>query len=367
MDKVTTKTHRFTNPLYLESGRIIEPYELVYETYGELNEERSNVIVITHALSGSHHAAGFYEGDKKPGWWDSLIGAGKGVDTDRYFVICVNVIGSCFGSTGPMSSMYPSHKPYRFRFPVVSVRDMVRAQKILFGTLGIDRVKAIIGGSMGGMQALVFAVDYPNFAEHVIPLATTHATRPSVIAFNKIMSEAIRNDPSFCKGEYDPKSIQESGCVGLSVARMLGFMHYLSPSALERKFGRNYVQNDGLYELFGRFEVERYLEYNGYNFPKYFDPLSYLYIIKAISIFDLSFGFDSLKEALKRVKSRLHLIAFSGDTMFFSHELKEIKEAMDAIGSGNLCDFYEVQSDYGHDSFLVEVERYEDYIREILR
>jgi len=364
--EISTQTQRFTNPLYLESGRIIEPYELIYETYGELNEQKSNVVVITHALSGSHHAAGFYEGDKKPGWWDSLIGEGKSVDTSRYFVICVNVIGSCFGSTGPMSPMYPSLNPYRFRFPVVTIRDMVRAQKILFGMLGIDRVKAIIGGSMGGMQALVFAVDYPNFAEHIIPMATTHATRPAVIAANKIMSEAIRSDPAFREGNYDPRKIQEEGCAGLSVARMLGFMHYLSPRAMEQKFGRNYVQNDGLYELFGRFEVERYLEYNGYNFPKYFDPLSYLYIIKAISIFDLSFGFDSLAEALERVKSHLHLIPFSGDRMFFSEEMGEIEQAMREAGKGHLCSLYEVESDYGHDSFLVEVEKYGDYVREIL-
>lgn len=365
--KLSTHTQRFSNPLYLESGRIIEPYELIYETYGELNEDKSNVIIITHALSGSHHAAGFYEGDKKPGWWDSLIGEGKGIDTSRYFVICVNVIGSCFGSTGPMSPMYPSLEPYRYRFPVVSIRDMVRAQKILFGTLGIDKVKAIIGGSMGGMQALVFAVDYPNFAEVIIPLATTHATRPAVIAMNKIMSEAIRHDPAFQEGKYDPKAIRQHGSHGLAIARMAGFMHYLSPRAMERKFGRNYVQNDGLYELFGRFEVERYLEYNGYNFPQYFDPLSYLYIIKAISIFDLSFGFDSLHEALERVKSRIHLISFGGDAMFFPEEMRRIDEVMRELGKGDLCSLYEVDSDYGHDGFLVEVEKYSDYIAEILK
>lgn len=365
--KITTQTHRFTTPLYLESGRILEPYEIIYETYGELNSDKSNVIVITHALTGSHHAAGVYDGERKAGWWDSLIGNGKAVDTSRFFVICTNVIGSCFGSTSPISPMYPSHMPYRFRFPVVTIRDMVRAQKILFNTLGIERVKAIIGGSMGGMQALMFALDYPQFAEAVIAMATTHATRPAVIAANKIMSDAIRNDPAFNDGNYDPLRIRDEGCAGLSIARMTGFMHYLSPKTMERKFGRNYVQNDGLYELFGRFEVERYLEYNGYNFPKYFDPLSYLYIIKAISIFDLSYGYDSLSHAMERLKSRLYLIAFSGDNMFFSEEMMEIKDAADEARKGMLCDFYEVNSDYGHDSFLVEVEKYSDYVREILK
>ena len=244
---------------------------------------------------------------------------------------------------------------------------MVRAQKILFSSLGIDRVKAIIGGSMGGMQALVFALDYPNFAEMVIPMATTHATQPHVIAANKIMAEAIRFAPEFANGNYDPKTIRNDGFAGLSVARMIGFLGFLSPNSMEEKFGRRYVQDDGLFELFGRFEVERYLEHNGYNFPKYFDPLSYLYILKAISIFDLSFGFDSLHDALSKIKSKVHLIGFSGDIMFYPRELQAIKACMDEIGKSDLCSYYEVQSDYGHDSFLVEVELFDDYVNNLLR
>lgn len=362
--KIRTKQETFTSPLYLESGRILEPWSLAYETYGEIDPLCNNVIVITHALSGSHHAAGWYEGDRKPGWWDKLIGDGKPIDTTKYFVICVNVIGSCFGSTGPMSPMYPSDEPYRFRFPVVTVNDMVRAQRILFDKLGIDKVKAIIGGSMGGMQALAFAVTYPSFAEIVISLAATHASRPHVAASLRVMMEAIRRDPVFNEGNYHPEEREQIN--GLAVARMAGFLTYLSPSAMDRKFGRNYVKTDGLYELFGRFEVERYLEYNGYNFPKWFDPLSYLYILKAISIFDLSFGFESLEEALGQIKSRLRMIGFSGDTLFFPEEMHHIKNVMDEIGSGELCDYYEVESDYGHDSFLVETEKYDSYLVDIL-
>lgn len=363
---IETHTEHFTNPLYLESGRILEPYEIIYETYGELNEEKSNVVIVCHALSGNHHAAGFYEGDRKPGWWDGLIGDDKPLDTKKWFIISTNVIGSCFGSTGPMSEMYPSQKRYRFRFPVITIKDMVRAQRILFSKLGIEHVKAIIGGSMGGMQVLRFAIDYPNFADIYIPMACTHATSPKVIASLKIMMESIRRDRDFQNGNYAPDAFVENGCDGLSIGRMIGFMDYLSPQTMERKFSRNYVPTDGFYELFGRFEVERYLEYNGNNFAKNFDPLSYLYIVKAISLFDLSYGYESLSEALKNLSKPMHLISFSGDLMFLPEEMREIKNRANEIGVGELCSYYEVESDYGHDAFLVEIEKFGDYIISLL-
>lgn len=362
---IKTDIERFTSPLYLESGRILEPFEIVYESYGELNEKKDNVIVICHALSGSHHAAGWYEGDRKPGWWDGLIGDNKAIDTTKYFVICTNVLGSCFGSTSPLSKMYPSLTEYRLRFPVLSIQDMVKAQRILFDRLGIHSIKAIIGGSMGGMQALAFGVLFPNFAQNIIPMACTWATRANVIAALRVMMEAIRNDPQFKDGYYDPKEIAENGMLGLSIARMVGYLGYLSPEAMDKKFGRNYVVTDGLYELFGRFEVERYLQYNGYNFPKWFDPLSYLYLIKAISIFDISSGFDTLDEALARIKSKLYLFSFSGDTLFFPNEMKEIADRMTKMGKNN-CEYIEIDSNYGHDAFLVEIDKFEKYIREIL-
>ena len=360
-----TETEHFTNPLYLESGRILEPYDITFETYGEINEDKSNVVVVCHALTGSHHAAGTYEGENKAGWWDGLIGPGKAIDTNKYFVICSNVIGSCFGSTGPMSMQHPHHEYYRYKFPVITVKDMVKAQRILFDRLDIHRVHAIIGGSMGGMQALQFAVHYPNFADKIISLAATHATQPWAIAFNKVAQEAILKDPDFKQGYYDPEVVAEQGLSGMAIGRMAGHISFLSPESMRSKFGREYKRNDGLYELFGKFQVESYLEYNGYNFTKWFDPLTYLYITKAINIFDLSRGFDSLEEALSKVKSELHLISFKNDLLFKNFEMKEIAQTCDAIAYKNYT-YTDIESDYGHDAFLVELDKFEDKIRGML-
>lgn len=358
-------SEHFTNPLYLESGRILEPYDIVYETYGELNEARDNVIVICHALTGSHHAAGTYEGDNKPGWWDGLIGPGKAVDTDRFFVICTNVIGSCFGSTGPMSLRYPYNDPYRYKFPVITILDMVKAQRILFDRLGIHQVHAVIGGSMGGMQALAFGVFFPNFAKKIIAMATTAATQPWAIAFNKVAQEAILKDPDFKNGYYDPEVIRENGLSGMAIGRMAGHISFLSHQSMAKKFGREYKRTDGLFELFGKFQVESYLEYNGYNFTKWFDPLSYLYITKAINIYDLSRGFDSIEEALNKINAELYLVGFEKDILFLPSEMASIHSAMISLGKSN-CDYFEVASDYGHDAFLVEIDKIDNYVREAL-
>ena len=365
--KIETKKAKFRQPLYLESGRIIEPWEIVYETYGELNEKKDNVILITHALSGSHHCAGKYsESDKKAGWWDDFIGDGKAVDTTKFFVISTNVIGSCFGSTSPLHPCsVGGTERYGLKFPVITIKDMIKAQKILLDSLGIHKLRAIIGGSMGGMQALRFAVEYPNFAEDIIPMATTWQTRPAVIAVNTIMKDAILADPNFENGNYDPIEITKNGLRGLEIARKIGFLGYLSPKTFDKKFGREYVKTDGMFELFGRFQVESYLEYNGANFPKWFDPLSYIYILKAISLFDLSRGYLNLNDALSNVKDRLHLISFKGDMLFFPEEMNEIKMEMDKLGK--FCNYFEIDSDYGHDSFLVEVDKFENIVREILK
>lgn len=360
-----TYTEHFTNPLYLESGRILEPYDITYETYGTLNDDKSNVIVVCHALTGSHHAAGLYENESKTGWWDGLIGSAKAIDTDKYFVICSNVIGSCFGSTGPMSTQHPHHESYRYKFPVVSIKDMVKAQRILFDRLDIHRVHAIIGGSMGGMQALQFAVHYPNFASKIIPLATTYATQPWAIAFNKVAQEAILKDPDFKQGYYDPEVIKEQGLAGMAMGRMAGHISFLSHDSMQEKFAREYKRTDGLYELFGKFQVESYLEYNGYNFSKWFDPLAYLYITKAINIYDLSRGFDSLADALKRVTAELHLISFKGDILFKNSEMKELADELENIGNKNY-NYIDIESNYGHDAFLVELDKFDTYIKEAL-
>ena len=360
--KIFTSSVKFDEPLRLESGRILKPYTVKYETYGTLNKDKSNVIVITHALSGSHHAAGYYDGDTKPGYWDDLIGDGKAVDTTKYFVVSSNNIGSCFGSTGPMSLQENSDEPYRFKFPVLTISDIVKAQKNLLEYLGISHVKAIIGGSMGGMQALCYAIEYPDFADIVIPLATTAYTRPWAISFNKVVVEAIRNDPAFKDGYYDKDDIKANGLAGLAIGRIAGHISYLSPYSMDKKFGRNYVANDGLYELFGRFEVERYMEYNGYKFPHNFDPLSYLYIVKTINIFDAARGSDKLEDALKKIKSKLHLLSFKGDMLFFPSEMQEIYDTMQKIGNDKNVTYEMIDSDYGHDAFLVEVDKFEDKI-----
>ncbi len=360
-----THTEHFTNPLYLESGRILEPYDITYETYGELNEDKSNVVVICHALTGSHHCAGVYEGETKAGWWDGLIGSGKAIDTDKYFVICSNVIGSCFGSTGPMSLQQPHQNHYRYTFPVVTIKDMIKAQRILFDRLDIHRVYAIIGGSMGGMQALQFAIHYPNFAQKIISMAATYATQPWAIAFNKVAQESILKDPDFKQGYYDPEVISKDGLSGMAIGRMAGHISFLSHESMQSKFGREYKRTDGLYELFGKFQVESYLEYNGHNFTKWFDPLAYLYITKAINIFDLSRGFDSLQEAMKKIQAELHLISFKNDLLFKNIEMKEIDNVLNEIGNKNHY-YTDVDSGYGHDAFLVELEKFDKYIKDVL-
>ena len=365
--KITTAVEKFKNPLYLESGRILEPYELIYETYGTLNEDKSNAIVVCHALTGSHHAAGTYKDERKAGWWDEIIGDNKTIDTTKYFVICVNVIGSCFGSTGPLSKIYPTAKEYRLKFPVITISDMVKAQVNLFDRLGIHKVEAIIGGSMGGMQALCFAIEHPRFAKKHIILASTYATQPWAIAFNKVAREAIVQDVKFNNGEYDIKEIKESGFNGLSIGRMSGHISYLSPDSMDKKFGRFYNEKDGLYDLFGKFQVEKYLDYNSRNFVSWFDPLSYLYITKAINIFDASRNYDSLEDSFNRILSKLILISFKSDLLFLPSEMKHIKDTMTNIQKANQVEYHEIDSDYGHDAFLVEIPKFEEIIMNALK
>ncbi len=364
--KIRTCIEHFDEPLYLESGRLLESYDLAYETYGELNIDHSNVIVVFHALTGSHHAAGRYEGDSKPGWWDPLIGDGKAIDTAKYFVICVNVIGSCFGSTGPMSIEKKSGKPLRLKFPVITISDMVRAQMNLFERLGIKKAYAVIGGSLGGMQALCVAVEYPKFTDRIISLASTHATSPWAISFNKIAMEGIVSDERFKSGNYDPEEFKELPLNSFAIGRMAGHISFLSPYSMNRKFGRNYVETDGLYELFGRFQVERYLEYNGYNFAKRFDPLSYIYIIKAMNIFDASRNWDSLQDSLSNIEAKMTLISFKGDMLFMPEEMEEIRDSFYDMGRRDIVEYFCIDSDYGHDAFLIEYSKFDFYIKKAL-
>jgi len=363
--KINTTTEYFDKPLYLESGRILDSFKLKYETYGELNEDKSNTIVVFHSLTGSHHVAGRYDGDKKTGWWDPMVGDGKIIDTTKYFVICVNVIGSCFGSTGPMSNN--DKEPLRLRFPVITISDMVGAQMELFERLGIEKAYALIGGSMGGMQALCFAVEYPDFSDRVICLASTYATQAWAISFNRLAMEGIMNDPRFKNGNYDIDDFKEEGLNGLAIGRMAGHISFLSPHSMDKKFGRQYVDTDGLYELFGRFQVERYMQYNGHSFSRKFDPLSYLYVIKAMNIFDAARNYDSLEDSLQNIRAKMTLIAFKEDKLFRPIEMEEIKNALANVGKSDLVDYVCIDSDYGHDAFLLEYDKFDFYIERALK
>lgn len=364
--EIVTAVEHFDKQLHLESGRILEGYDLAYETYGKLNLDKSNTIVVFHALTGSHHAAGRYEGDSKPGWWDPLIGDDKVIDTKKYFVICVNILGSCFGSSGPASKDKQTGKTYKLNFPVVTISDMVGAQMMLFKRLGIEKAYAVIGGSLGGMQALCVGVEYPNFTDRVIILASTYATSAWAISFNKIAIEGIINDPRFKNGNYVEEEFSEVPLASFAIGRMAGHISFLSPYSMDKKFGRNYVETDGLYELFGRFQVERYLEYNAYNFAKRFDPLSYIYIIKAMNIFDATRNYDSLRASLEHIKAKLTLIAFSGDLLFFPQEMKTIQNTLADMGRGDRVEYFCVDSNYGHDAFLIEYDKFDFYIRKAL-
>ncbi|MDR1460209.1 MAG: homoserine O-acetyltransferase [Campylobacteraceae bacterium] len=356
----------FSSPLYLESGRILESYDIAYETYGKLNKKCTNAIVVFHTLTGSQHAAGRYENDNKSGWWDFIIGDNKTIDTTKYFVICANILGGCNGSTGPMSVESSSGKSYRLKFPVITISDIVRAQQNLFKKLGIKEAFAIVGGSLGAMQALCCSIEYSEFTKRVILLSGTYATSPWAISFNKIAMEGIVNDPRFKNGQYEADDFTDEGLLGLALGRMAGHISFLSPYSMRKKFDRNYVDTDGLYELFGRFQVERYMEYNGYNFSKKFDPLSYLYIIKAMNIFDAARNYESLSDSLRLIKAKLYLVAFRGDLLFLPEDMEIIRDTIISSGKKNMVEFVCVDSDYGHDAFLVEYDKFSMYIKKAL-
>jgi len=295
---VETQYYTFAHPpneLVLESGEKLGPITLAYETYGELNKDRTNAILILHALSGDAHVAGYHKGDRKPGWWDNMVGPGKAFDTNKYFVICSNVIGGCKGSTGPSSINPATGKPYGLDFPVITIRDMVNAQRYLIDYLGIEKLLCVAGGSMGGMQALQWTVSYPERVRSAIPIATASRNKAMQIAFNEVGRQAIMSDPNWNRGDYYGKTPPNTG---LAIARMVGHITYLSETSMEQKFGRRLRQKEKYgYDFSIDFEVESYLHYQGLSFTQRFDANSYLYITKAIDYFDLANGYGSLFEA----------------------------------------------------------------------
>jgi len=348
---VETRTYTFTDPpLDLDCGRTLSPVTIAYETYGALNAAGDNAILVFHALSGDAHVAGYHTAeDRKPGWWDLMVGPGKAFDTNRYYVICANVIGGCKGSTGPSSANPETGRPYALDFPMVTVGDMVKAQKRLVDHLGVRRLLAVVGGSMGGMLALDWSVRYPGHTASVLAIATTARLSAQAIAFNEVGRQAIMADPHWNNGDYYGR---EQPRAGLAIARMVGHITYLSDEQMRVKFGRRFQDRDALqYDFRTQFQVESYLKYQGTSFVKRFDANSYLYITKAIDYFDLANGHRSLVEAFRGVQSDFLVLSFTSDWLFPTAQAKEIVRATQANGVPTT--FLEIPSPHGHDSFLL--------------
>lgn len=346
----------------LDSGARLAPVDVAYETYGQLNAARSNAILVLHAFSGDAHAAGISPQTGKPGWWDNMIGPGKAFDTNKHFVICSNVLGGCRGATGPSSIHPETGQPYAMSFPVITIGDMVRLQKLLVDHLGIPRLLAVTGGSMGGMQALEWAVEYPGAVVSVIPIATTARHSAQQIAFNEVGRQAIMADPDWNEGNYYGL---KPPARGLAVARMVGHITYMSDDSMREKFGRRLRGRENFgYGFDVDFEVESYLRYRGSEFVNRFDANSYLYITKAMDYFDLTNGHKSLAAAFEAVTARFLVISFTSDWLYPSYQSQEIVRA---LRSRNVDVAYcELPSNYGHDAFLVDVAEQTDLIRGFL-
>ena len=347
---VETKCFSITEPIKLDGGEVLEKVDVAYETYGELNKEKSNAILICHALTGDAHAAGWHPEDKKPGWWEIVIGPGKALDTEKYFIICSNVLGGCKGTTGPSSINPETGKEYGLEFPVITIGDMVRVQKKLIDSFGIDQLVAIIGGSMGGMQVLEWMVSYPDMMKKAIPIATAAMSSPQQIAFNAVGRQSIFSDPHWNSGNY-----YESGVIprnGLSLARMIAHITYLSDESMDIKFGRGLQDKDEIsYDFSVDFQVESYLKHQGETFVKRFDANSYLYITKAVDLFDLSIN-DSLIDGLKDVEAKVQVLSVDSDWLYPTEQSAEIVTALNANNVD--VSFSEIKSNYGHDAFLLE-------------
>jgi homoserine O-acetyltransferase/O-succinyltransferase len=382
---VETQSLELPDPLPLDGGGGLYPVRLAYETYGTLSPARDNVILVCHALSGDAHAAGWSARQDTPtaldgigadergvrargglGWWDGMIGPGKAFDTDHYFVVCSNLIGGCRGSTGPSSIDPRSGRPYALDFPVVTVGDMVRAQRALLDRLGIETVLAVTGGSLGGMQALEWAVAYPSAVRAAIPIATTAHLSSQGLAWNAIARNAIMADPDWQGGRY--YGTGRAPRAGIGVARMVGHVTYLSAESMRAKFGRRLQDDRGYsFDVTGAdFAVESYLRHQAKTFAERFDANSYLYISRALTYFDLArdHGAASLEEAFARVRARFQLIAYSSDWLYPPSDSAEIAQALRAVGAD--VEFHVLQTSYGHDSFLLEEARQTPLIADFL-
>ncbi|WP_273842916.1 homoserine O-acetyltransferase MetX [Rubrobacter calidifluminis] len=351
-------------PFEPELGGHLPEVVLAYETWGEPNEARDNAVLIVHALTGDSHAAGEPDEEyRRGGWWHPLIGPGRPVDTERYFVVCSNVLGGCSGSTGPASRDPISGRPYGMRFPLVTIRDMVRAQKRLLEELGIERLELVAGGSIGGQQALEWAVEFPGFARRVIPVAATGALGPQGIGMSEIGRRAIMSDPDWQGGDY--YGTGRSPERGLAIARMAGMMTYQSAQGQWERFGRRPATRPALYEEFGgRFEVESYLHYQGRDLVRRFDANSYLYLTRAMDLYDVAAGYRSEQEALSRMESELLFVGISSDWLFPAAEVRALAER--ARRAGARAHYVEIESPNGHDAFLKDWDAMEEVFRDFL-
>jgi homoserine O-acetyltransferase len=354
----------WSQPFTFKTGQVLPGFTLRYETYGELNATRDNAVLICHALSGDHHCAGWHSPtDRKPGWWNILVGPGKAVDTRRFFVICANVLGGCQGSTGPSSTNPETGSTYGVAFPFVTILDMVRAQKLLLDHLGIVELHGVIGGSMGGMQAMLFAIEFPQFTRRVLAMATTARESAQAIAFNEVGRQAIMQDPAWNDGNYP----RDGGPrVGLAIARMMAHITYVSDASMDRKFGRRKKETAATdaYTFEPQFEVEGYLRHQGQSFINRFDANSYLYITRALDQFDLAHAYGSLEKAFSAMKAEMLVVGFTSDWLFPPEQNRSL--ALAALRAGKRASYAELSTDLGHDSFLLESEELYALVRAFL-
>lgn len=330
------------NPLVLTMGGTLTDVTVAYETYGTLSPNRDNVILVTHALTGDSHVAAHDDKDEK-GWWDALVGPGRPIDTNRFFVICSNVLGGCRGTTGPSSPDPATGRPYGMRFPVITIRDMVHVQKRLLEQLGIYRLVLVIGGSMGGMQALEWGVTYPEFMDGIIAIAAPGYSSAQSIAYNKVAREAVMLDPAWRQGDYYGGPGPQTG---LSIARGLGMITYQSEPSMAAKFGRRMRG--------GQFEVENYLDYQGISLVRRFDANSYLYLLRALDLHDLGAGYASYEAALARIEARVLIVGVSSDILYPAYQQQELVEVLRRLGKA--ARYAQIDSPHGHDGFLIDFD-----------
>ena len=345
-------------PLKLKSGKVLSKYKLMYETYGKLNDKKNNAVLICHALSGNHHVAGYHQGDEKPGWWDNMIGSGKPIDTDKLYVVCMNNLGGCHGTTGPSSINEDTKTEYGFDFPIITVQDWVNSQKMLMENLKINKWKFIIGGSLGGMQAFQWALDYPLLIDNAIVIAAAPKLTAQNIAFNEVARQAIMSDSDWCDGNYIKQNKVPKR--GLALARMLGHITYLSDKSMAKKFGRDLKEEKFNFNFDVEFQIESYLRYQGEKFVNSFDANTYLLMTKALDYFD-PISEESFRNKMDSVMSKFLIISFTSDWRFPPQRSEELVRLL--IEHNKNVSYTCIESDGGHDAFLMENEKYFQVMR----